>query len=68
LAAHIRQVLDAREGHAAPIERFEYELEDHLPRREAGKTMRPAIDWARYAELFGYNARTRTFSLDRAAG
>jgi NitT/TauT family transport system ATP-binding protein len=65
LAAHIRQVLDGREGHVAPRGRFEYELEDHLPRREAEKTMRTAIDWARYAELFAYNDRTRAFSLDR---
>lgn len=68
LAAHIRTVLDERESHAAPRGRFEYELEDHLPRREAEKTMRTAIDWARYAELFAYNDRTRTFSLDHAAG
>jgi NitT/TauT family transport system ATP-binding protein len=67
LAAHIRQVLDRRAGHAAPRARFEYELEDHLPRREAEKTMRTAIDWARYAELFAYDDRRRTFSLDRAA-
>ena len=67
LAAHIRQVLDDRETHIAPRERFEYELEDHLPRNEAEKTMRTAIDWARYAELFAYDDRTRTFNLDRAA-
>ena len=67
LTAHIRQVLEERETHVAPRERFEYELEDHLPRREADKTMRAAIDWARYAELFTYNDRTRSFSLDRAA-
>jgi NitT/TauT family transport system ATP-binding protein len=67
IAAHIRQVLDGREGHIAPRGRFEYELEDHLPRREAERTMRTAIDWARYAELFAYDDRTRTFSLNRAA-
>ncbi len=67
LAAHIRQILDEREGHVAPIERFEYELEDHLPPLEAGKTMRTVIDWSRYAELFAYDDRTRTFSLDHGA-
>ncbi|HTW53198.1 MAG TPA: nitrate/sulfonate/bicarbonate ABC transporter ATP-binding protein [Bradyrhizobium sp.] len=67
LAAHILQVLSDRDGHVAPRGRFEYELEDHLPRREAEKTIRTAIDWARFAELFTYNDRTRTFSLDRAA-
>ena len=67
LAAHIRQVLDAREGHRAPRARFEYELEDRLPRREAERTLRAAIEWARYAELFTYDDRTRSFGLDHVA-
>ena len=67
LAAHIRQVLDGRATHAAPRERFEYELEDHLPQQEAEKTMQTTIDWARYAELFAYDDRTRTFGIDRTA-
>ena len=66
LAAHIRQVLEERDRHSAPRARFEYELEDHLPRREAEKTMRAVINWARYAELFQYDDRTRTFQLDRS--
>jgi NitT/TauT family transport system ATP-binding protein len=57
-------VLDSRDAHTAPRERFEFELEDYLPRAEAEKTMRTAIDWARYAELFAYNDRTQTFSLE----
>jgi NitT/TauT family transport system ATP-binding protein len=66
LAAHIRQVLDEREGHRAPRKRFEFELEDHLGRDDAEKTLRVVIGWGRYAELFSYDHRTRTFSLDRA--
>jgi NitT/TauT family transport system ATP-binding protein len=67
LVAHIRQVLDEREDHRAPRARFEYELEDHLPPREAERTLRAAIGWARYAELFAYDDRTRTFGLDHVA-
>ena len=67
LVAHIRQILDERDTHAAPRERFEYELEDHLPPPETEKTMRTAIDWARYAELFTYDDRTRSFSLNHIA-
>jgi NitT/TauT family transport system ATP-binding protein len=67
LAAHIRQVLDGRDDHNAPRARFEYELEDHLPHREAEKTLQAAIEWARYAELFAYDDRTRKFSLDNIA-
>jgi len=64
LAAHIRQVLDEREGHHAPRERFEIELQDHLHGVDAEKTLRAAIGWGRYAELFTYDDRTRTFGLD----
>ena len=65
LAAHIRQVLDEREGHRAPRERFELELQDHLNGDDAEQTLRVAIDWGRYAELFTYDDRTRMFGLER---
>jgi len=68
LAAHIRQILDEREDHRAPRGRFEFELEDHLPEREADNTLRTAISWGRYAELYGYDDRTQVFTLDHAAG
>jgi NitT/TauT family transport system ATP-binding protein len=67
LVAHIRQVLDEREDHQAPQARFEFELEDHLPQREAERTLRAAIEWARYAELFAYDNRTKTFRIDPVA-
>ena len=65
LAAHIRHVLDEREGHRAPRARFAYELEDHLNRGDAEKTLRAVIGWGRYAELFTYDDETRMFGLDR---
>jgi NitT/TauT family transport system ATP-binding protein len=67
LAAHIRQILDEREDHRAPRARFEFELEDHLPESAAEATLRTAIGWGRYAELYGYDDRTQMFTLDRAA-
>ncbi|TAM86636.1 MAG: nitrate/sulfonate/bicarbonate ABC transporter ATP-binding protein [Candidimonas sp.] len=67
LAAHIRRVLDDREAHRAPRERFELELQDHLNRSSTGQTLRAAIGWGRYAELFSYDDRTRTFGLEHAA-
>ncbi len=68
LAAHIRHVLDERAEHRAPRGRFEFELQDHLNQAEARKTLRTAIDWGRYAELFSYDDEARTFALDRAGG
>ncbi|WP_028225470.1 ABC transporter ATP-binding protein [Paraburkholderia ferrariae] len=61
LAAHIREVLDERDGHRAPRERFELELQDHLNQGDADSTLRTVIDWGRYAGLFGYDDDTRTF-------
>nr|WP_244106530.1 nitrate/sulfonate/bicarbonate ABC transporter ATP-binding protein [Paraburkholderia phenazinium] len=66
LVAHIHQVLDEREEHRAPRERFELELQDHLNGKDAENTLRTAIDWGRYAELFTYDDRTRTFGRDEA--
>ncbi len=63
LAGHIRSVLDERENHRATRTRFESELEDHLSESDAEKTLRVVTAWARYAELFDYDAKTRTFLL-----
>jgi NitT/TauT family transport system ATP-binding protein len=62
LAAHIRHILEEREGHRAPRERFELELEDHLNPNDAQKTLRAVVGWGRYAELFAYDDATRTFA------
>jgi NitT/TauT family transport system ATP-binding protein len=63
LVAHIRHILDERESHQAPRERFEFELQDHLNASDTEKTLRSAIGWGRYAELFTYDDQTRLFSL-----
>lgn len=62
LVAHIRRVLDEREDHRAPRVRFESELEDHLNRSDAEKTLRAVIGWGRYAELFTYDDKARRFT------
>jgi len=65
LAAHIRRVLDDRESHTAPRARFDFELQDHLSKDDARRTLNTAIGWARYAELFSYDDRARQFTLAR---
>ena len=67
LAAHIRHVLDEREGHSARRVRFESELEDHLTRQDVEKTLRALIGWGRYAELFTYDDKTQTFCTNHPA-
>jgi len=63
LASHIHRVLAEREEHWAPHLRFKAELEDHLVARDAERTLGAVIGWARYAELFGYDARLRRLKL-----
>jgi len=62
LAAHVVQVLEERPDHRAPRERFELELQDHLHREDAQRTLSTLIDWGRYAEILAYDARKRAFS------
>ncbi len=62
LAAHIAEVLEERPDHRAPRERFELEVQDHLHRDDAQRTLLTLIDWGRYAEILAYDARTRIFS------
>jgi NitT/TauT family transport system ATP-binding protein len=67
-AAHIRRVLDERDRHRAPRVRFEAELEDHLTRRDAERTLMTVIGWGRYAELFTYDDKARSFIGTNSAG
>jgi hypothetical protein len=66
LASHIADVLSKREDHRAPRRRFQDELEDHLSHEAADATMTSMIHWGRYAELFTYDSRTRTFANPKA--
>lgn len=60
----IRRVLDERPTHTAPIARFRNELEDYMSEGYAQETLRTAISWGRYAELFAYDEASDTFSLE----
>jgi len=62
LSAHICRVLHERGSRTAPRLRFEIELEDHMNRHDAERTMRAVTAWGRYAELFGYDDKTRAFA------
>lgn len=63
LTAHICRVLHERQGGSAPRMRFEVELEDHLNRHDAERTLRAVTAWGRYAELFSYDDKSRAFSI-----
>jgi NitT/TauT family transport system ATP-binding protein len=67
LVAMIRQVLDDRPNHRASAVRFRDELEDHMSADYADETLRAAITWGRYAELFSYDEEAEQFSLEEIA-
>jgi NitT/TauT family transport system ATP-binding protein len=64
LIAHIRRVLQERATHIARKSRFLDELEDYMSDEAAEHTLRAAVAWARFAELFAYDDSTETFSLE----
>jgi NitT/TauT family transport system ATP-binding protein len=64
VAALIRRVLDERPSHSAPAARFRNELEDHMSEEYADETLKTAVSWGRYAELFAYDEKSETFSLE----
>jgi len=64
LVKSIRQVLDERWNHRASAVRFRDELEDHMSPDYAEDTLRAAIAWGRYAELFSYDEEAEQFSLE----
>lgn len=68
LIAQIRRVLDERETRRALAGRFRDELEDNMSKEEAERTMSTAISFARYAEVFAYDERWDTLSLNEHAG
>ena len=66
LATTIRQVLEERWNHRAAAVRFRDELEDHMSPEYAEDTLRAAIAWGRYAELYAYDEEAEQFFLEAA--
>jgi NitT/TauT family transport system ATP-binding protein len=64
LLGAIRQVIEERWNHRAAAMRFRDELEDHMSPDYAEETLRTAIGWGRYAELFSYDEEEQQFSLE----
>jgi NitT/TauT family transport system ATP-binding protein len=60
----IRRTLDERWNHRASAVRFREELEDHMSPDYAAATLRTAISWGRYSELYSYDEEAAQFSLE----
>ncbi len=65
LISHMCRVLEERSDHKAPRVRFETELEDHLTKHDAERTLKVATAWGRYAELYTYDDGRKLFTQTR---
>jgi NitT/TauT family transport system ATP-binding protein len=59
-----RQSARIRARGTAPKSRFLRELEDSLTEDDAEQVLAVAIDWGRYAEVFGYDTTRERFSAE----
>ena len=64
LARHIRQALDEKPDHRVHEHVFLDELEHYLSKESSQETLKVAINWGRYAELFAFDATSGTLSLE----
>jgi NitT/TauT family transport system ATP-binding protein len=64
LVSAVRKSLDERWNHRASAVRFREELEDYMSPDYADETLRTAIAWGRYAELFSFDDEADQFSLE----
>ncbi len=64
LVAAIRQIVESRANHRAAAVRFRDELEDTMSPEYARETLRAAISWGRYAELYQFDEEEDQFYLD----
>lgn len=64
LARYIREILDEKSRHRVSEDYFLDELEQYLSDKEAGRVLKVAIDWGRYAELFAYDYNSGELSLE----
>lgn len=66
LVAHVSRILNERAERRAPVQRFQAELEDHLSRANAERTLHTLIAWGRYAGIFVYDHKARTVTAASA--
>jgi NitT/TauT family transport system ATP-binding protein len=63
LIAEIRRALDEPDEGRAPRQRFVKRLEKHFSKSEAERQLATALEWARYGELFDFDADAEEFFL-----
>jgi len=67
LLQQIARALDAKSDHAMPLEFFRDALEKHFSDQEAERQLETAINWGRYADMFGYDSESDTLHVEMPA-
>jgi NitT/TauT family transport system ATP-binding protein len=63
LLQKMKQALESRSDHTMPVEFFHDLLDEHFTESEVEKQLETALNWGRYAEIFGYDPETDKLQL-----
>jgi NitT/TauT family transport system ATP-binding protein len=64
LLQKMKQALESRSDHVMPVEFFHDLLDEHFTESEVEKQLETALNWGRYAEIFGYDPETDKLQLN----
>ena len=64
LLRKMKSALDTRSDHIMPLEFFHDVLDEHLTESEVEKQLETALNWGRYAEIFGFDPESSTLYRD----
>jgi NitT/TauT family transport system ATP-binding protein len=63
LLRKMKSALDTRSDHTMPLEFFHDVLDEHFTESEVEKQLETALNWGRYAEIFGFDPESSTLYL-----
>jgi NitT/TauT family transport system ATP-binding protein len=66
LIQQMYKALESKSDHAMPVEFFRDVLEEHFSDSETQRQIETALHWARYGDIFSYDAEADRISLDDA--
>jgi NitT/TauT family transport system ATP-binding protein len=66
LLRQIRNALERKSDRALPLEFFHDVLDEHFSQEDVQRQIDTALNWGRYAEVFGYDAETDRLILEQS--
>lgn len=67
LIRQIRNALERKSDGALPLEFFRDVLDEHFSQEDVQRQIDTALNWGRYAEIFGYDSETGRLTLEPSA-